>query len=141
MGAISGRYACAELDGGSNLLETRKWTISKTINDITYASCETGDYKSRPSGGRLDVTGTIEGVFDPDNPIITQIDVGDVQRMNFYHDTRTGGTYHAMSIKILKIDLEADIEEGEVQPWTMDWGIVVDADNEEPEWDQTVAGS
>lgn len=138
MAAISGRYACAEIDGGANILETTAWTISKSMQDITYASCETGDYVSRPEGGRIDITGTVSGVVDPDNPIMAQLDVGDVLRVNFYHDTRSGGLYHAISIKVLKIDFDADIEGGEVQPFTIDWGVVVDDENPEPEWELTV---
>lgn len=117
-GAVSGQYADIKV-GSTSLVEATRWEMDESVVEHAYASQATGGYKARVVGPK-DKTGTLEGIFDPANPIHSQIAPGDQVTLLLYV---TASKYHSIPAKILTLNHGAQIEEGDPLRWTASWGL------------------
>ena len=142
-----GRYACAskyDADGTPTdvkLHEITGWTMDEANTDATYISCETGGIKKRVDGD-YDVTGTLSGVVNIDNPIRDAVKVGDEFVLHLF--TRrpavgVTGQFHKVPVRVISISTGANLEESGPQRWTLNWGLSVTDDVPLPLFDQEAA--
>lgn len=121
MPGSSGQFGLAQIAGtpGQNLVECTGWSMSKEAADHAYATCATGGYKRRITGTK-DATGDVKGVLDPNAEIEAQIDVGFYVTYWLYI---TPSKYYTVPAAVLSLDIEVDIEEGDVIRWTSGYGL------------------
>lgn len=77
---ISGRDGTVKISS-VDVKEIKKWSFNPKCSTPQYASNMTGGYKRTVPGIR-DATGTIDGVFDPDDYFITVIAEGTVATLD-----------------------------------------------------------
>lgn len=116
---VSGTFGDAKL-GGVQISELCKWSANPKANITAYASNKTGGFKWRVAGVK-DMTGSMEGKYDPATPIMAQIDVGSVVALRLYL-TATG--FYALNAMIENLKLNVDLDSGEPVSWSADWGSV-----------------
>lgn len=102
------------LIAGTQIHEVKKWSFKPKIDTKDYASNITAGYKKRVLAVK-DASGTIDGVWDPWDPITTQMDVGSLVTLHL--QLMTGQFISAPSI-IDDLSIEVDIETGAVESWT-----------------------
>ena len=114
---ISGITGDALIAGATavQIHEVKKWSWKPKAENKDYASNITAGVKKRIPGVK-DATGTIDGVWDPYNPITTQVDVGATITL---HLQTTTAQYIVAPVIIDDLSIEVDIETGAVDSWTM----------------------
>lgn len=122
MSATSGQYGKIMI-GSSNLVECMGWTLNRSTQTHSYASCSTtgGDgrkYKKRVTGPR-DATGTIKGLQDPSDPIENYISDGSSATLKLYW---TASKFYTVPAVIENLRVEVDIDTGAPVPWEADFG-------------------
>lgn len=118
MAAASGQYGKIMV-GGSTLIECTGWSFDRQVAEHVYASCATGGYKKRIAGTK-DGSGELRGIFDPDDPIEGYINEGDHVTLLLYFSATK---YHSVPAQINSINIDTDIEEGDIVRWTAQFGI------------------
>lgn len=113
MSAVSGQFGLIKI-GSSNLQECTGWTFDRQVSVKEYGSCETGEYTGAVSG-RKRGSGTLKGIYDPDDPIDDQIEEGDSATLLLY---TTASKFYTVPAIIGNLALEVDIETGDVERWT-----------------------
>ena len=96
-----------------------KWTMDPKVNISAFAHNCSGGFKVRVSGTK-DATGTIEGKWDPDDPITDTLDVGTEVTLNLHYNTTQKWIVPAV---IESLSLSVDMDSGEVDGWTANWGL------------------
>ncbi len=116
MSGISGKNGKVQV-AGTDIAEVTKWSFNPTSNNSSWASSSTAGYKDRV-GGSKDGSGTIEGKLDVTDPIYNQLEEGDEFTGLFYiDDTR----FYEVPAIVDSMDLEVDIDDGEVVGWSIDF--------------------
>jgi len=122
MTVTSGRYARVAIDDGSvtAVVECTGWSVSKSTQVTKYASCSTGGYMASIAGS-LDISGTISGMFDPDSPIESQLNLGDLVTLQLHYSALKG---HELDVIIVSgPDYTFDVKSGEAPEWTAQWAL------------------
>lgn len=117
MPAASGQYADIKV-GSCSLVECTEWTMDDSVADFPYSSCATSGHKKRVTGPR-DSTGTLAGIFDPDDPIHGLIEPGDAVTLKLFTKSGKG---HSVPAVIISLNHGAQIEEGSPLRWNATWG-------------------
>lgn len=118
MAAASGQYADVMI-GSTSLVEATRWDMDESVVDHPYSSSATDGWRKRVTGPK-DKTGNLEGIFDPDNPIHSQIAPGDQVTLKLY----TSATkWHEIPAIILTLNHGAEIEGGDPLRWRATWGL------------------
>jgi len=118
MAAVSGQYGQIQI-GSSDVTECTKWSFKRSAGEQAYASCATGGYKKRVAGTK-DGGGSLEGFQDPDNAIETYFEEGDLVTLKLYY---TASKFYSVPAMITGLDVECDIQEGGLVPWSAEFGI------------------
>lgn len=115
----SGQYGAVQSSSGTCIAEANKWQLSKECILHEFASCETpADGGMGVVAGRRKHSGSISGLYDPEDPPEDWFDEGDEVGLKLYVDT-VDGTYYEGTAVIEKIDIgEVDIQEGGIVPWS-----------------------
>lgn len=117
MAAISGINGKI-LVGASQLVECNGWTLNRSAVLHAYSSCATGGYKKRVAGVK-DSSGSLKGLFDPDNFIDDYFGIGDSVTLNLYVNS---SDYYIVPSLIESLDIETDQDEGALVPWSATYG-------------------
>lgn len=122
MPATSGQYGCAKI-GASTIAEVDKWSLSKEAVIHEYATCETpGTQYFAYLAGRKRHSGTMEGIYDPDDPIEDYFNEGDTIVLLLYYTT---SLYYTGTVIIEKLEIpDVDITEGTPVRWTASFKVV-----------------
>lgn len=140
--SVTGDVAIS-IDGGTtyvNLREATKWNWSAKVNTHEYASNFTGGVRRRLRGTKQ-ASGSINGVYDPYNPIQSQVneDTDCIARFYFIGTSTdqtgvsdqptltrpgeiVGGHYIQCPTLVDKLDFNVDIDNGNIVDWSLDWG-------------------
>jgi len=119
MAAVSGQYGTVHI-GSSELLEVNFWSMSRKTNVHQYATNNTSGHKKTVAGTKSG-SGTIRGVYDPDDPPDDHFVDGDDVTLKLY---TTAAKYIEADSTIENLDYEVEIDEGEVVGWEA--GFVTD---------------
>lgn len=116
MTAVSGQYASAH-DGSSCIAEVDRWSLVREAILHDYATCHTpGDGGMGVLAGRRRHTGTLSGIYDPDDPVEDYFEEGDrLPNLQLYVAAGKGYSGEAV-IESLTIP-EVDITEGAPIRW------------------------
>lgn len=126
----------------ANLREATKWSWSAKVNTHEYASNFTGGVR-RVLRGTKTASGSVNGVYDPFNPIQEQIneDIDCIMRFYFIGATGdqtgvegqptltrpgeiAGGHYIQCPVMVNKLDFNEDIDNGNIVDWSADWNAM-----------------
>lgn len=116
--AITGQFGDVKI-GAVQIAEVGKWAFAPKVPVVTYASNKTGGYK-QATYGPVEATGTINGYYAPENPITSQIDVGDFVTLKLYIDA-VG--FYSVPCVIDSLALNVDIETGAFVSWTANYTL------------------
>lgn len=115
MGAVSGQYASVKI-GSSCVAEANKWSVDKECTVHQYATClSPSDGGTDALAGRKKHSGSLEGLFDPNDPIENYFDEGDTVTLKLYV---SASKYYSGSCVIEKLTIDADVEEGAPVKWS-----------------------
>lgn len=104
---------------GTQVSELTKWTFNPKTNCPAWASNKSGGFKKRVAGIR-DASGSLEGKWDPTNPITSGLQDGAMVTLNLI--TMAGSQFTVPAIiEGLKVDV--DIDSGQPVAWSADFSI------------------
>lgn len=121
MPAVSGKYGSVKI-GSSCVAEADKWSITKECVIHEYATCETPgtDFFGKLAGRRRH-SGTMEGIYDPDDPIEDYFDEGDEVTLKLYY---TASKFYTGSVIIENLTIpDVDIQDGAPVRWTASFQV------------------
>lgn len=103
----------------TEVAELTKWSFNPKSNNPAWASNRTGGFKRRRSGIR-DGSGSMEGKWDPADPITDYLEDGSEIQLNLV----TAGTQQFVVPAIIDgIKLDVDLDSGEIIGWSADWSL------------------
>jgi hypothetical protein len=105
--------------GTTPISEIKKWSWNPKCIIKDYASNKTQGARKRVPGSK-DGSGSIDGVWDPWNPICNLIDVGSIVTLTLQHTTGQTWTVPAI-IENMKYDV--DLDSGDIEGWSADYSI------------------
>jgi len=120
---ISGRYALARLDDGTDLTDFVAWSMQGGQDDVNYVSAST-DGTRRRVDGNVDYSGTLTVVYDETDPIHDILPEGALIVLHlFLRAPMVGvaGVYHEVPAKILSYDENQNRESPEAHRVTINW--------------------
>lgn len=117
MAVLSGVNAKVMI-GASNVMECQRWSWSRSVNSLAYASCSTGGYKKRVAGTK-DHNGSIGGLVDDSDDLSDYFDEGDLVTLLLYINTTD---YYSVPAMIEEITIEANNDDGDLIPWDATFG-------------------
>lgn len=117
MAVITGTDAKVVI-GGSNIVDCQGWSWERTVTENAYASCSTSGFKKRLPGVK-DHSGSINGLFDPESPPDDYFDEGDLVTLLLYVNS---SAFYSVPAMIITLSVEANNDEGELIPWSADFG-------------------
>ena len=114
-GPISGQYAVAKI-GSSCVAECNGWSLAREATVHEFATCNTpADGGTGALAGRRKHSGTLKGLFDPDNLIDSQFEEGDTVTLKLYVNATK---YYTGSAVIEKLEIpETDVKDGAPVEW------------------------
>ena len=112
MAVISGKDGTVSF-GGSAVADCTSWSITTTSNNPAYGSCDTGGWKKRVAGIK-DSSGTFTAKY---NGAIAMA-AGDTGSGVFTVD---GTATYTVPIIIDQVQLEVDMDDGDVVGYSVDW--------------------
>jgi hypothetical protein len=104
---------------GDQISEVKKFTFNPSQETKDYASNKTGGAKKRVSATK-DASGTLEGVWDPWDPITDHMEPGTEVVLKLQHYT---GQFWLVPAIIDDMSFDVDIETGDVQAWTANFSL------------------
>lgn len=113
---VSGQFGDVKI-GSTQVAETCKWNFSPKSNNPAYASNKTGGYKARVAGIK-DGSGSIDGKYDPAEPIMAVLDVGTEVTLKLY---LTATVFYSVPSIIDTLKINVDIDTGDIVSWTADF--------------------
>jgi hypothetical protein len=105
--------------GGTQISEVKKFSWNPSQETKDYASNKTGGAKKRVSSVR-DGSGSLDGVWDPWDPITDHMEPGTEVVLKLQHYTNQFWLVPAI---IDDMSFECDIETGDVQTWTANFSL------------------
>lgn len=111
--AITGKDGDVKI-GSTQVSEVTKWNWSPKVNIFSYASNKTGGAKAKRFGVK-EGTGTIEGVWDPDNPPTGLIDIAQYLTTKLYINAVQFWSVPCVTEAITN---DVNIDQGEMVGWT-----------------------
>ena len=102
------------LIGSNQVREVKKWSFKPKMTTKDYASNITAGYRKRVSSTK-DGTGTLDGVWDPWNPITDVMDIGASVTLKLQHHTNQFWLIPAI---INDMSFDVDMDTGDVEAWT-----------------------
>jgi hypothetical protein len=117
MAAVSGQYSKFYWNS-SIVTECQGFNWSRSVVDHAYASCATAGFKKRVAGTR-DHSGSVKGIFDPSAPPEDWFEEGDTGTFHLYV---TAAAYYIAPAMITSLDIETDVDDGAIIPWTANFG-------------------
>ena len=143
---VSGKYACARKGAGSGsqdpsaasaIWEITGWQYTESSTDEKTATCQTQGQSIRVDGD-YDITGSITGITNVDNPFRPDFAIGDnLDLFLFHREPSVGvtGLFDVIPVKILSIERGAQIDQPGPQNWTINWGLNVTPEQPVPLFD------
>jgi hypothetical protein len=125
IGAISGKSGnCLTLPiggtgTGTEIAELTKWSFNPKCNNPAWASNRTAGFKRRRAGIR-DGSGSIEGKWDPGDPITDHLEDGTEVQLNL---VTTGAQQFTVPAIIDGLKLDVDLDSGDIIGWSADWSL------------------
>jgi hypothetical protein len=116
MTGISGKNGKVQIVS-SDVAECTGWTFNPTSNNPSWGSCDGGGYKQRVAGVK-DGSGSIEGKFNPDDPIYDHLEEGTSVVLKLYINATA---YYRVPAIIDSFSLEVDMDDGDVVGWSADF--------------------
>lgn len=113
---VSGQYGDVKI-GATQVCEVCKWSFTPKANNPSYASNKTGGYKARVAGIK-DGSGSIEGKYDPANPIMATLDVGTLVTLKLY---LTATVFYSVPSIIDSLKIDVDLDTGDFVSFTADF--------------------
>lgn len=117
-GAVSGNGISGVngdcLTASGKVLEVCKWSWKPKIEQKEYASNKTGGFKRVILSNKM-ADGSIDGVWDPWDPITDHMDVGTYVAL---HLQTVALQYWNINALVTDMDFTVDIESGDVEKWT-----------------------
>ena len=117
MSVLSGKSGKIQI-GASTVQDCQSWQWSRSVVELAYASCSTSGYKKRLAGVK-DHSGSLKGLFDTSAPPEDYFSEGDLVTLNLFIDAVS---YYIVPAMITKLDVEVDNNEGDLVPWSADFG-------------------
>jgi hypothetical protein len=120
---VSGVYALAELEDGTDLTDFVAWTMTGGEDDVNYVAASTGRTRRRVDGN-IDKSGTLVCIYNVDDPIHDVLPDGALVVLHlFIREPSVGvtGIYHKVPAKILSSDEGANRESPEAYRVTFNW--------------------
>lgn len=105
--------------GGTQISEVKKFSWNPSQETKDYASNKTGGAKKRVSSVK-DGSGSLDGVWDPWDPITDHMEPGTEVTLKLQHYT---GQFWVVPAIIDDMSFEVDIETGDVQTWTANFSL------------------
>ena len=116
MSVITGKDGDVKI-GNTQLAEVTSWSFDPEVNVVEYASNKTQGAKRRIAGSKS-ASGSIEGVFDEDLPIYTQMTEGSEVTLNLIKSPTRKIVVPSV---IEKMGFEVNIDDGEIIKWSSDF--------------------
>jgi len=116
MSVISGKDGKVMI-GATTLADITFWTLNTASNNPAYASSATAGHKKRVAGVK-DGGGTIQGKLDVADAVTDDFDEGDAVTLLLHLDATR---FYSVPAIIDSIQLEVDIDSGEVVGWTAEY--------------------
>jgi hypothetical protein len=113
---VSGQYGDVKI-GSTQISEVSKWSYNPKVTIHAYSSNKTGGYKKKVAGIK-DGTGSIEGIYDPANPIMATIDIGTAVTLKLY---LTATVFYSVPAIISSLKLDVDIDTGDFVKYSSDF--------------------
>lgn len=115
MAGASGQYGKAEI-GSSCIAEVDSWSLSKECILHDYATCESpSDGGTAVLAGRKKHSGSMAGIYDPDDAIEDYFEEGDSITLKLYY---TASKYYTGTAVIENLTIpDVDITEGAPVRW------------------------
>lgn len=115
MAAASGQYGSAQI-GSSCIAEVDRWSLNKECILHDFATCETpSDGGTAVIAGRKKHSGTLAGIYDPNDAIEDYFDEGDSVTLKLYY---TASLYYTGTAIIENLQIpDVDIAEGAPVRW------------------------
>lgn len=117
MSVITGKNGDVRI-GATQLAEITSWTFTAEINILEYASNKTAGVKRKLSGSKM-ASGALEGVYDPQIPIHTQIQEGSEVTLDLFY---TASHKIVVPVVIENLEQEVNIDDGEIVTFSADFG-------------------
>lgn len=111
-GAVSGRYGDVKI-GSTQVCDVQKWSFSPKVEIHSYASNCTNQAKVKIVGVK-DGTGTIDGLYNPADPIMATLDVGTSVTLKLYI---TATVFYSIPAIIDSLKVDVDIDSGNFVTW------------------------
>lgn len=105
--------------GGTPLAEITAWTLVTSSRNPSYASSDTGGWKTRLAGVK-DGRGMLRGKLDTASPITSQLDEGDAATLLLHLN---GTLSYQVPAIIDELRLEIDIDTGDVIGWAAEFSV------------------
>jgi len=122
MAVLSGKRGTLYLDG-NEITPVNNWKISISANLKPYAANDTRGCKKRVSGV-FDATGTFKALIsDTEGDTCCPVEKGGEYDALFYINAITDPvpSYYSIPIKIATIDVDDDIDDGEILAFDVTW--------------------
>lgn len=113
---VSGQFGDVKI-GATQVCEVCKWGFTPKANNPSYASNKTAGYKARVAGIK-DGSGSIEGKYDPANPIMSTLDVGTLVTLKLY---LTATVFYSVPSIIDSLKIDVDLDTGDFVSFTADF--------------------
>ena len=113
-------YDGKAMKGNALIARVTQWQIEETVNESAWGDSSTEGYTAR-LGGRLDLTGTIEGKYDSVSKIYPVCRPRDCMNLALWV-TSSAGDYWYIPAMIRTFSFLVNIDTGEVIGWTVTFG-------------------
>jgi hypothetical protein len=97
--------------------EVTKWSFNPKIESKAYTSNKTLGTKKRIKSNK-DGSGSVEGIWDPWDPITDHLEEGTEVSLKLQHET---GQFWLVPAIIESLTFDVDIDSGDVEKWTADF--------------------